>query len=35
MEELQEKSLHREPVRVENVAEKTPFEQLDPESRSI
>ena len=31
MEELQEKSLHRETVRVDISQGKTPFDQLDPE----
>jgi ribosome-associated protein len=31
MEELQEKSLHRETVRVDISQAKTPFDQLDPE----
>jgi ribosome-associated protein len=31
MEELQEKSLHRETVRVDASQGKTPFDQLDPE----
>ena len=33
MEELQEKSLHRETVKVDGVQTRTPFEELDPELR--
>ena len=33
MEELQEKSLHRETVKVDIAQTRTPFDQLDPELR--
>ena len=33
MEELQEKSLHRETVKIDIAQARTPFDQLDPELR--